>query len=101
MNIESIRRQVNHALLKPGQQGHNDAYAEAERMAEELAELTEQARMAIETGDGETALDVLAAITEELANGRWADLLLYDVPLCSRWSTISARRSSKRFSQPS
>jgi hypothetical protein len=80
MNIESIRRQVNHALLKPGQQGHNDAYAEAERMAEELAELTEQARMAIETGDGETALDVLAAITEELANGRWADLLPYDVP---------------------
>ncbi|MEF8864047.1 MAG: SWIM zinc finger domain-containing protein [Haloarculaceae archaeon] len=80
VNIESIRRQVNHALPKPGQRGHNDAYAEAERMAEELAELIEQARMAIEAGDGETALDVLAAITEELANGRWADLLPYDVP---------------------
>jgi uncharacterized Zn finger protein len=80
VNIESIRRQANHALPKPGQRGHNDAYAEAERMAEELAELIEQVRMAIEAGDGETALDVLAAITDELANGRWADLLPYDVP---------------------
>jgi len=80
VNTESIRRQVNHALPKPGQEGHTDAYAEAERMADELAELIEQARMAIEAGDGETALDVLAAITDELASGRWANLLPYDVP---------------------
>lgn len=80
VNTESIRRQVNHALPKPGQKGHTDAYAEAERMANELDELIEQARMAIEAGDGETALDVLAAITNELASGRWANLLPYDVP---------------------
>ena len=80
VNIESIRRRVNHALPKPGEQGRNDAYAEAERMAEELDELIEQARMAIQAGDGETALEVLAAITEELASGWWEDLLPYDVP---------------------
>lgn len=80
VNIESIRRQVNHALPKPGQRGHNDAYAEAERMAEELDELIEQAQIAIEAGDGETTLDVLAAITDELADNRWADLLPHDVP---------------------
>lgn len=80
VNLESIRRQVNHALPKPRQKGHNDAYAEAERMAAELDDLIEQAQKAIEGGDGETALDVLAAITNELVNGRWADLLPYDVP---------------------
>ncbi|MFC4986875.1 SWIM zinc finger family protein [Saliphagus infecundisoli] len=80
VNIESIRRQVNHALPKPGQKGHNDAYAEAARMADELGGLIEQAQNAIEAGDGETALDILAVITDELASGRWADLLPYDVP---------------------
>lgn len=80
VNIESIRRQVNHALPKPGQKGHNDAYAEAERMADELDGLIEEAQKAIEAGDGETALDVLAAITDELTSRRWADLLPYDVP---------------------
>jgi len=80
VNLESIRRQVNHALPKPGQKGHNDAYAEAERMADELDGLIEEAQKAIEAGDGETALDVLTAITDELVNGRWANLLPYDVP---------------------
>lgn len=80
VNIESIRRQVNHAFPKPGQKGHNDAYAEAERMADELGSVIKQAQKAIEAGDGETALDILAVITDELASGRWADLLPYDVP---------------------
>lgn len=53
VNLESIRRQANHALPKPGQQGHNDAHAEAKRMAEELNGLIEQAQRAMETGDGE------------------------------------------------
>jgi prophage DNA circulation protein len=64
--LESIRRQAEHALPKPGQRGHNDAYAEAQRMAGELDELLEQARLTIEAGDGETALDILEAITEVL-----------------------------------
>jgi len=80
VNLDSIRRQVNHALPKPGQKGHSDAYAEAERMADELDALVEQARMAIEAEDGETALDVLAAITDELADNRWAGLLPHDIP---------------------
>lgn len=78
VNVESIRRRVQHALPKPGQRGHEDGYAEAERMAEELDEVIEQARMAIEAGDGETALDVLTAIAEELATGNWTGLLPYD-----------------------
>ncbi|SFL46548.1 Uncharacterized conserved protein, contains Zn finger domain [Halogranum rubrum] len=80
VNIESVRQRVNHALPKPGQRGHNDAYAEAERMAEELDGLIKQARKAIESGDGATALNVLAAVTDELADNRWASLLPYDVP---------------------
>lgn len=80
VNLESIRRQANRALPNPGRQGHGDAYAEAERMAEELGALIEQARRAIEANDGETALDVLEAITEEVADGRWAGLLPHDIP---------------------
>ncbi|WP_435079133.1 SWIM zinc finger family protein [Halococcus sp. AFM35] len=80
VSLDSIRRQANHALPKPGQRGHNDAYAEAERMAEELDELIEQARMALDAKDGETALEVLAAITDELADNRWAGLLPHDIP---------------------
>ena len=80
VSLDSIRRQANHALPKPGQRGHSDAYAEAERMAEELDVLIEQARMALEAEDDETALNVLAAITDELADNRWADLLPHDIP---------------------
>jgi uncharacterized Zn finger protein len=80
VSLDSIRRQANHALPKPGQRGHNDAYAEAERMAEELDGLIEQARMALDAEDGETALDVLGAISDELADNRWAGLLPHDIP---------------------
>ena len=79
VNMDSIRRQATHALPKPGQRGHNDAYAEAERMAEELNALIEQARMALEAEDGEPALDVLEVITEVLTENRWAGLLPPDV----------------------
>ncbi|WP_458190711.1 SWIM zinc finger family protein [Haladaptatus sp. NG-WS-4] len=80
VNLDSIRRQASHALPNPGQRGHGDAYAEAERMAEELDVLIEQARRAIEVDDGETALEVLEAITEAIVAGRWAELLPHDVP---------------------
>lgn len=79
VNLESIRRQANHALPKPGQQGHNDAYAEATRMAGELDRLIEDVQRAMEAGDSETALDVLEAITEVLATNRWTGLLPHDV----------------------
>ena len=80
VNLESIQRQAEHALPKPGQPGHNDAYAEAQRMAGELDELLEQARLAIEAGDDETALDILGAITDVLVSNRWSGLLPHDVP---------------------
>jgi uncharacterized Zn finger protein len=80
VNLESIQRQAEYALPKPGQRGHNDAHAEAQRMAGELDELLEQARLAIEAGDGETALDILEAITEVLVTNRWSGLLPHDVP---------------------
>jgi uncharacterized Zn finger protein len=80
VNVDSIRRQANHALPKPEQRGHNDAYAEAERMAGELDALIDQARRSLEAEDGETALDVLAAIAEVLADNRWAGLLPHDIP---------------------
>lgn len=66
MNLESIRRQTNHALPTPGQQGHNGPYAEATRMAEKLNGLIEQAQRAMEADDSELALDVLEVITEVL-----------------------------------
>jgi uncharacterized Zn finger protein len=80
VNLTSIRQQAENALPKPGQRGHNDAYAEAQRMAGELDELLEQARLAIEAGDGETALDVLETVTEVLVTNRWPELLPHDVP---------------------
>ncbi|MFT4890660.1 MAG: putative Zn finger protein [Halobacteriales archaeon] len=80
VNLDSIRRQANHALPDPGRRGHDDAYAEAERMVEELNTVIEQARTANEAGDGETALDILEVIAEVLAENKWAGLLPHDVP---------------------
>ena len=79
VNIESIRKRTKHALPKPGQRGHSDAYAEAERMASELDDLIEQAQQALDAGDDETAVEILEAVTEVLATNRWYGLLPYDV----------------------
>lgn len=78
VNIQSIRNRAEHALPKPGQQGHNDGYAEADRMATELADLIAQAEQALAAEDGETAVDILEAITDVLATNRWPDLLPHD-----------------------
>jgi uncharacterized Zn finger protein len=79
INTESIRQQANHALPKPGQQGHGDAYAEAERMASEINVLITQAQQALDAGDSDTAVDILTTITEVLASNRWVELLPHDV----------------------
>jgi uncharacterized Zn finger protein len=79
VNIDSVRKQAEHALPKPGKQGHNDAHAEAERMATELDALIEQAQQALDAEDGETALAILEAIAEVLAANRWPHLLPHDV----------------------
>lgn len=80
INLDSVRAQAEHALPKPGQRGHSDAYAEARRMAEQLDELLEQVRIALDAGDGETALDVLRVVTEVLVEENWTGLLPHDVP---------------------
>ena len=96
VNIESIHEQANHALPKPGRQGHGDAYAEAERMASELNGLIEQAQQALDAGDGDTAVEILETITEVLATNRWPDLLPHDAASSTkrleRWVRPSQRR---------
>ena len=79
VNIDSVRKQAEHALPKPGKQGHNDAHAEAERMATELDALIKQAQQALDAEDGETALAILEAIAKVLAANRWPHLLPHDV----------------------
>lgn len=79
VNIDSIRKRAKHALPKPGQRGHKDAYAEAERMASELDELIDQAQQALDAGDGEIAVEILEAVSDVLATNRWSGLLPYDV----------------------
>ncbi len=48
-------------------------------MSGELDEPLKQARLTIEAGDGETALDILEAITGVLVTNRWTGLLPHDV----------------------
>ena len=79
VNIDSVRKQAEHALPKPGKQGHNDAHAEAERMATELDALIKQAQQALDAEDAETALAILEAIAEVLTTNRWPHLLPHDV----------------------
>ena len=78
VNLQSIRNRAEHALPKPGQQGHNDGYAEADRMATELADLIGQAEQALDAEDGGTAVAILEAITDVVATNRWPDLLPHD-----------------------
>lgn len=80
VNVEAIRQRANHALPDPGRRGHGDAYAEAERMTEELDALIEQARTAIEADDGEAALTILEVITQVITENRWPELLPHDIP---------------------
>lgn len=79
VDIESVWMQAEHALPRAGQRGHNDAHAEAQRMAGELDELLQQAQLALDAGDGDTALDILEAITEVLVENSWSGLLPHDV----------------------
>lgn len=82
VNLDSVRSHANYALPDPGGygRGQGGGHAEAERTAEQLGELVEQARAAVEAGDGETALEVLEVILDEIAGGEWFQLLPHDVP---------------------
>lgn len=76
INRESIRQQVQYILRPTDRQSArtHDPYAAVETDVEKLRELLEQARAAIDAGDGETALDVLKPLADELMDEEWLAL---------------------------
>lgn len=76
INRESIRQQVQY-ILRPteGRSAHAyDPYEAVETDVEKLRELLEQAQAAINAGNGETALDVLEPLADELMDEEWLAL---------------------------
>lgn len=73
INRDSIRRHVQYVLQPSNERGSRtrDPYAAVETDVEELGELLDQTRAAIEAGDGETALDVLDPLADELMDHEW------------------------------
>ena len=79
INRESIRQQVQY-VLRPteGRSAHAyDPYEAVETDVEKLRGLLDQARTAVEASDGETALDILEPLTDELMDEEWL-VLSYD-----------------------
>ena len=76
INRESIRQQVQY-VLRPteGQSAHAyDPYAAVETDVEKLRDILDQAWTAIDAGDGETALDILEPLADELMDEEWLAL---------------------------
>lgn len=76
INRDSIRRQVQYIFQPLNECGGrtHDPYTVVETDVEELGEVLEQARAAIEVGDSETALDVLEPLADELMDEEWLAL---------------------------
>jgi uncharacterized Zn finger protein len=74
INRKSIRRQVRYVLQPSKGRESRDPYAAVETDVEELGDLLDQAWLAIEAGDGETALDVLEPLADELMDEEWLAL---------------------------
>ena len=76
INRDSIRRHVQYVLQPPNERESQayDTYATVETDVEELGELLDQARAAIEASDGESALDVLDPLADELMDEEWLAL---------------------------
>ncbi|OYR63226.1 hypothetical protein DJ83_03215 [Halorubrum ezzemoulense] len=76
INRESIRQQVQNVLgPTKGRSAHAyDPYEAAETDVEKLRGLLDQARTAVEAGDGETALDILEPLADELMDEEWLAL---------------------------
>ena len=76
INRNSIRQQVQYVLgPTDGQSSHaHDPYAAVETDVETLRDLPDQARTALDAGDGETALDILEPLADELMDGEWLAL---------------------------
>jgi len=76
INQESIRRHVQSVLQPSTRRGlhSHDPYAAVKTDVEELGDLLNQAWAAIEADDGETALDVLEPLADELMDQEWLAL---------------------------
>jgi len=76
INRESIRQQVQYVLgPTDGQSAHpHDPYTAVETDVEKLRDLLDQTRTALDAGDGETALDILEPLADELMDGEWLAL---------------------------
>lgn len=76
INRKSIRQQVQYILRPTDGQPANayDPYAAVETDVEKLRDLLNQAWTAIDAGDGETALDILEPLADELMDGEWLAL---------------------------
>ena len=76
INRESIRRQVQSILRSnTGRRAPaHDPYAAVEADVDELRDLLEQAREAVVAVDGETALDILEPLADELMDEKWLAL---------------------------
>jgi len=76
INRESIRQQVQYVLgPTDGRSDHaRDPYAAVETDVEKLRDFLDQARAAIDSGDGETALDILEPLADELMDEEWLAL---------------------------
>ncbi|MFC6720231.1 SWIM zinc finger domain-containing protein [Natrialbaceae archaeon GCM10025896] len=73
---ETIRRRVDSILYPSGPptRGAQDPHAAMESRVDDLRDLLAEAHVFIDAGDGETALTVLEAITDELLDGEWLRL---------------------------
>ena len=76
INRESIRQQVRYVLRPTAGQSARayDPYAAVETDVEKLRDLLDQARTALDAGDGETALDILEPLADELMDEEWLAL---------------------------
>ncbi len=76
INRDSIRQQVQYVLQpSAGKSGHaHDPSAAVETDVETLRDFLDQARTALDAGDGETALDILEPLVEELMDEEWLAL---------------------------
>ena len=76
INRESIRQQVQYVLgPTDGRSDHaRDPYVAVETDVEKLRDFLDQARAAIDSGDGETALDILEPLADELMDEEWLAL---------------------------
>ncbi|WP_018256534.1 SWIM zinc finger family protein [Halomicrobium katesii] len=74
LDPETVRSRVRDLLDFSRSSGVSDPRADMERRVDDLSDLVDDAWALVEAGDGDAALDVLEAITEELLGEEWLRL---------------------------